>query len=338
LVRSRDAQAATMTALITGVAGFIGRHLASALLAGGERVVGVDNFITSDRVDLETLLRDPGFEFHELDVATGAVERFTAGLAVDQVYHLACPTGVPNLGPLAAEMLETCFFGTRTVLELARTNRARVLLSSSAEVYGNPTVSPQDEAYTGNVDPLGARKGYEEGKRVAETLMGIYAERYGVHATIVRIFNTYGPGMSLRDTRVIPSFVRAALSGTPLRVHGDGSQLRCHAYVADIVDGIRKAAELGAPGRAYNLGSERAMSIGALAALVVSLTGGAGQLEHVGRPSHDHDARLPAIGRAGAELGWRPATPLELGLEATIADFRVRMGRAGAVAATGTHA
>lgn len=334
-----------MSILITGAAGFIGRHLAAALLADGHRVVGVDSFITSDPPDLEPLLAERKFEFHEMDVREPAFRDLAAALVaeegVEEIYHLACPTGVPNLGPLALEMLETSFDGTRAVLDAALGGRSRVVLASSAEVYGNPLVSPQAEEYAGNVDPLGPRKGYEEGKRVAETLCGIYAERYGVAAVIARIFNTYGPGMSLGETRVVPAFTRAAIRGEPLVVHGSGEQLRCHAYVADVVVGLRRAAERGAPGRAYNLGSQQPTSVRALAELIVRLTGSASPIEYRERPSHDHDARLPATERARSELGWAPATALEEGLQRTIADIAQRIGewrmdeRARGVAAHG---
>jgi nucleoside-diphosphate-sugar epimerase len=176
-----------MSAIVTGAAGFLGRHLVASLLADGIDVVGFDNFITSDPEDLQPLLSDPRFEFHSLDICSPQFREIALARPAWEIFHLACPTGVPNLGPLALEMLETCFDGTRAVLDVAREHRAAVVLASSAEVYGNPTESPQYEGYTGNVDTLGPRKGYEEGKRVAETLMAIYAERYGVPATVARI-------------------------------------------------------------------------------------------------------------------------------------------------------
>lgn len=315
-----------MRTLVTGAAGFLGRHLVASLLADGHEVVGVDNFITSDRRDLRRLLDEPGFAFAEIDIADPAFRAFASDWRFDAIYHLACPTGVPNLGPLALEMLRTCYAGSEAVLEVARANDAPVLLTSTAEVYGNPEVSPQREEYTGNVDTLGPRKGYEEGKRVAETLFGIYAERFGVQAKVVRVFNTYGPGMCLDDTRVVPAFVRAALEGRPIVLHGDGGQTRCHTYASDMVSGLRLAMAHGVPVRAYNLGSSTQTTVRYLAELVVRLTDTHAGIVSVERPRHDHDNRLPETTRARAELGWSLTVSLEEGLRQTIADFRGRLG------------
>jgi len=314
-----------VTVLVTGAAGFLGRHLVRSLLAEGERVIGVDNFVTSDQIDLIELRIDPRFTFIECDVST---EAFIAALGrqpVHAIYHLACPTGVPNLQPLALEMLATSYLGSEAVLRLACANKAPVLLASTAEVYGNPEVVPQAETYNGNVDPLGPRKGYEEGKRVAETLFAIYVERFGAHATIARIFNTYGPGMALTDTRVIPAFVTAALNNQPLTIHGDGSQTRCHAYVDDMIVGLRRVMARGKPGRAYNLGSPSPITVRDLAHAVLRLSGSQARIVHIERPVHDHDRRLPDISRARSELGWEPRVTLEEGLTATIEDFARRL-------------
>lgn len=315
-----------MNVLITGAAGFLGRHLVTSLLDEGHQVVGVDDFITSDAHDLVALRKRPGFDFAMVDVTTPEFEELASRSRFDAIYHLACPTGVPNLVPLALEMLRTCYEGSLAVLEIARRNAAPALLTSSAEVYGNPLIVPQSEEYTGNVDPLGPRKGYEEGKRVAETLFAIYAERYGVQAKIVRVFNTYGPGMSQADTRVIPAFVTAALFGRSLIIHGAGQQTRCHTYVADMVQGLRRAMLYGQPGRAYNLGSEVQTTVSALARQIIESSGSCAGLRYTDRPVHDHDNRLPDITRAVVELGWSPVTGLSEGLTATIADFRERLG------------
>jgi UDP-glucuronate decarboxylase len=312
---------------VTGAAGFLGRHLCASLLADGHRVIGVDNFITSEPSDLAALLCEPGFEFAEFDIAAPAFETFARSRRFDAIFNLACPTGVPNLGPLALEMLETCYTGSRAVLEIARRDGAPVLLTSTAEVYGNPEVSPQPESYTGNVDTLGPRKGYEEGKRVAETLFAVYAERYGVRATIARVFNTYGPGMSLADTRVMPAFVRAALEGRPLVLHGDGRQTRCHVYVSDMVAGLRAVMRDGVPARAYNLGSQTPHTVRDVAEQVLALSGSTSPIIQVERPFHDHDRRLPDITRAHTELGWRPMVSLDDGLRAMIADVRTRLSQ-----------
>lgn len=314
-----------MSVLVTGAAGFLGRHLVTRLLDEGHEVVGVDNFVTSDRHEMARLTEQAAFEFHEVDVTSPGFRAIATEAHPSEIFHLACPTGVPNLRPLALEMLETSFDGTRHVLEAAYDVGARVLVASSAEVYGNPTVSPQTEDYTGNVDTLGPRNGYEEGKRVAETLCAIYADRFGTGCSIARIFNTYGPGMSLNDTRVVPAFVRAALAGVPLLIHGDGSQKRCHSYVDDTVRGLLTVARHGESGAAYNIGSEHAMTVQALAERIIAVSDSRSTIEHIGRPGHDHDARLPATERA-RELGWAASTPLEVGLQATIADFAARLG------------
>jgi nucleoside-diphosphate-sugar epimerase len=312
--------------LVTGAAGFIGRHVARFHLERGDEVCGIDNFMTSHRRDLDRSgLATMGFEFVDGDVrATDFVPAY-GGRRFDSIYHLACPTGVPNLEPLALDMLGTSYEGTRNVLELARTCGARVVVASSAEVYGNPLVSPQGEAYNGNVDTLGPRNGYEEGKRVAEALASIYSRRFGVPATIARIFNTYGPGMALDETRVIPAFVRRALEGRPLVIHGDGSQTRCHAFVSDIVSGLVLVAERGESGTAYNLGSSTEVTIRELAERIVGATGSTSALQRIARPAHDHDRRLPDTSRARA-LGWQPSVSLDEGLRATIADVRARLG------------
>lgn len=314
-----------MKVVITGGAGFIGRRLAATLLNDGHRVLAIDNFITSDEHDLAALRGEPGFEFQELDVRDPAVLDSVRRFAPEQIYHLACPTGVHNLVPLAHEMIETSFVGTSFMLEAARERSTPLLLASSAEVYGDPTVSPQPESYTGNVDPVGQRNGYEEGKRAAESLVAIYSQRHGVPGRIARIFNTYGPGMSMRDTRVVPAMIRRALSSEPLVVYGDGSQTRCHAYVDDTVAGLRRVMESGGPGRPYNIGSTHQLSVRDLASEILQACRSESRVEFVPHQIEDHGQRLPDITRARDELGWEPATPLREGLARTVEDLRVRM-------------
>lgn len=320
-----------MTVLVTGAAGFLGKHLVRALLADGYTVAGVDNFITSDRRDLAPLLTHERFSFKEMDITTPEFAAHGRSIEPEAIFHLGCPTGVPNLVPMALEMLEASYEGTKAVLEIARGAECPAVVTSSAEVYGEPLVSPQTEEYTGNVDTLGPRMGYEEGKRVAETLFGIYAQKYGVPAKIVRVFNTYGPGMSLDDTRVVPSFVKAALTGRPLRLHGDGEQNRCHTHASDMVRALRTVLANGTPGRAYNAGSQKQVTVRALAELVVQLTGTSSPIERIPRPAHDHTSRLPETARIRAELGWEMTVPLDAGLRETIADFRTRLAERGEI-------
>lgn len=318
-----------MRILVTGAAGFLGRHVLSSALDRSESVLGVDNFVTSVPGDLEAdrarWARPIGFE--TLDVRSERFVEFASDFSPDVIFHLACPTGVPNLGPLAEEMLTTSFDGTRNVMTIAERSGARVVVASSAEVYGDPQVSPQAESYTGNVDTLGPRKGYEEGKRVAETLSGIAAEAKGVRVAIARIFNTYGPGMSLDDTRVVPAFVRAAIEGRDLTMHGEGLQLRCHCYASDTVDGLWRIALGGVPGRAYNLGSSVQHSVADLAHKITAMAGSQSRVKTIPRPIHDHQARLPDTSRIRNELGWNAHVSLETGLQHTITDFARRLAR-----------
>jgi UDP-glucuronate decarboxylase len=282
----------------------------------GHRVLGIDNFITGPRGEMDDLLRS-GLEFIEMDVRDEALASTMRAFRPEAIYHLACPTGVHNLVPLAFEMLDTCYRGTLGVLEAAREHSAAVLVASSAEVYGDPLVSPQPESYSGNVDQLGPRKGYEEGKRVAESLLAIYTERHGLRGTIARIFNTYGPGMADTDTRVVPAMMRNALKGDPLVVYGDGSQTRCHAFVTDTVRGLRQVLEHGATGKAYNLGSTEQVSVSALAECILGVTGSQSPVEYRPHAIPDHAQRLPDVSRAWADLGWETTIRLQDGLRRT---------------------
>ena len=318
--------------MVTGAAGFLGKHLVRSLLADGHHVVGVDNFITSDPRDLQALRSDPHFDFYAVDVCTPELRRIAADYRLRGIFHLACPTGVPNLAPLAVEMLRTCTEGTYNVLEIAREHGARCLLASSAEVYGDPLVAPQDESYHGNVDPLGARKAYEEGKRVSESWFGIYAERFAVEATIARLFNSYGPGMSLHDARIVPTFVAAALQGHPIPVHGEGSQLRCYTFVSDTIRGLRRVMEAGEPARPYNIGSTDQVSALTIATMIKELSYSDSEIVRTPRPSHDTNGRLPTVARARDELGWAARVPLRDGLQRTITDFSARLVQAPASA------
>lgn len=316
-----------MRVLITGAAGFIGRHAAAKASLLGWQALGVDSFITSQRKDIERDREDwNGHEFHELDIRDALFVELGSKFEPEVIFHLACPTGVPNLGPLADEMIETSFDGTRHVLEIARRCGSRVVFASSAEVYGDPLESPQREEYTGNVDTLGPRKAYEEGKRVGETLCGIAAERRGIQVAIARIFNTYGSGMNVDDTRVIPAFVKAAIEGKPLVIHGAGEQTRCHCYVSDTLDGLWRIALSAPAGAVYNVGSSVQHSIRELAEHVIALSESNSAITSIERPAHDHQDRLPATERIRNELGWSPRVGLDEGLLRTIADFRTRLG------------
>jgi len=253
-----------------------------------------------------------------MDIVDASVIDAFQGERIDYIYHLACPTGVPNLVVLAEEMLKTCSLGTIHVLELARKHGSRVLLTSSAEAYGDPQEFPQREDYTGNVDPIGPRSAYEEGKRFSEACVATYVRKYGVSAVIVRIFNTYGPGMSLDDTRVIPQFLRNVRDKKPFKIYGDGSQTRTHLFVDDLVNGLRVVMEKGRAGEVYNTGGNTSMSIRALAELVISLTGHEAGINFQPHFIHDHAGRCPSTEKV-RELGWEQHVSLEDGLRRMLA-------------------
>ncbi|KKU12075.1 MAG: dTDP-glucose 4,6-dehydratase [Candidatus Woesebacteria bacterium GW2011_GWA1_45_8] len=303
--------------LITGSAGFIGSNLAEYLLEQGEFVVGVDNFITGSRENLKDLRSAPNFTFIEAAVEDPSLKGKLTGFKFDEIYHLACPTGVPNLVTLAEEMLSATSFGTKNVLDIALASKARFLFTSSSEVYGDPLVFPQGEEYTGNVDPVGLRSSYEEGKRFAESLTAMYVRKHKVDARIVRVFNTYGPNMSYKDQRVIPVFLNAIETGKPLPIHGDGTQKRTFCHVDDLINGLVLAMRKGGPGEVYNLGSDKEVTVLKLATTLARLADTDVKLSFLPRPSHDHQARRPKLTKIKA-LGWSPKISLEEGLARTL--------------------
>lgn len=302
------------TILVTGSAGFIGSNLCHALLREGYFVHGVDNYITGVRGNTEALSANERFLFHEIDITSPTLVSFFDADSIQYIYHVACPTGVPNLRILAAEMLATCSSGMFNVLELARKHRAKVLFTSTAEVYGQPEKFPQDESYNGNVSTLGERSCYEEGKRFSEAVLAMYVRMHGLDARIARVFNTYGPGMSLDDKRVIPQFFRSVKVGEPLTIYGDGSQTRCHLYVDDLVRGLQIIMERGLPGEAYNIGSERQLTVRELAEMVVDITGHDGGIRYEPHFIEDHRHRRPAVEKV-RNLGWEQIITIEEGLE-----------------------
>lgn len=316
-----------MNILITGGAGFIGANLSKRLLSEGHKVWSVDNFLTGTIDNIRQLEKNPNFKFWECGIEDK--EAFLGycdevGNNFDRIYHLACPTGVPNIKILAREMLLACSYGTFNVLEVARKSKARLLFTSSSEVYGEPLIIPQSEGYTGNVETVGPRANYEEGKRFSETLISHYVSSHGVQAVIVRLFNAYGPKMSLDDTRVIPRFCLQALTGEPLSVQGDGTQRRTFCFISDILDGFEAVISRGEPGEVYNLGSDTELTIKEFANQVLISTGSASTLEYLPRPAHDHSSRMPVLNKLRA-LGWNNKVDLSSGLEETVKDFKERL-------------
>ena len=307
-----------MQILVTGGAGFIGSHLCQRLLNDGHQVVGLDNFSSSRRENIAGLLRSPRFQLHTQDVTE------PYDVEVDQIYNLACPASPVHYQKNPVGTVRTCVLGAINALELAKRLGIPVLQASTSEVYGDPQVHPQPETYHGDVNPIGPRACYDEGKRCAETLFFDYHRQYAVTIKVARIFNTYGPHLALDDGRVISNFIAAALRGSPLRVDGDGTQTRSFCYVDDLVDGlVRLMRTPPAVTGPVNLGNPGEFTINRLAALVLEISGSRSPVI-TGAPVRPDDPRQrrPDITLARLALGWEPTIPLEEGLRRTIQYFR----------------
>lgn len=310
-----------MQILVIGGAGFVGTNLSLKLLDYGYYVVSVDNFITGSEANSKKLLRNPNFKFYKVDITNSRdLLKCLKDKKFDQIYHLACPTGVPNIKALAYEMLLTCSLGTKNILDLALKNNSKLVFTSSSEIYGDPIIFPQDENYTGNVDPVGPRSPYEEGKRFSESLVKMYCDKFGLRAKIVRVFNTYGPHMFLKDSRVIPKFIQSALAGKDLPVKGEGAQKRTFIFVDDLVLGLETVMKRGKIGEVYNLGSDKETAIIDLARLIIKLTGAKSKIRFIKRETHDHQARLPDLKKI-KKLGWVYENELKEGIEKTLKFF-----------------
>ena len=317
-----------MRVLLTGVAGFIGSHLADRLLAEGHEVVGLDNFLTGSRDNIAHLMGHPRFTLVEQDVS----QPLEVDGPFDAVLHFASPASPNPLSPygypnLPIETLRVGSLGTFHTLDVARRFGARYMLASTSEVYGDPQVHPQPETYWGHVNPVGERAVYDEAKRFAEALTMAYHRKYGLDTRIVRIFNTYGPRMRLDDGRVIPNFIGQALRGEPLTIYGDGSQTRSFCYIDDLVEGILRLLEVREP-YPVNLGNPREMTVLELAHTINRLVGNKAGVTFFPerRQEGDPNRRCPDITKARTLLRWEPQVDLEEGLTRTIADFRRRMG------------
>jgi UDP-glucuronate decarboxylase len=306
--------------LITGGAGFLGSHLCDRLIGEGDDVVGIDNFFSGSKDNIRHLFNDPYFELIRHDVIHPLF------IEVDQIYHLACPASPIHYQQNSIKTVKTNVMGTINMLGLAKRIRARILLSSSSEVYGDAKVHPQHESYWGNVNPIGIRSCYDEGKRVAETLMMDYHRQNRVDVRIVRIFNTYGPRMAVDDGRVVSNFIVQALKGKPLTVYGDGRQTRSFCYVTDLVEALIKMMNTEGFIGPVNLGNPGEFTILELAEKVIRLTGSSSGIVHNPLPQDDPARRCPDISLAEAKLDWRPKVGLDEGLAATVDDFKKRLG------------
>jgi UDP-glucuronate decarboxylase len=306
-----------MRILITGGAGFVGSHLCERLLRQGHEVLALDNLLTGSETNVAHLTTASNFSFAKHDVVVPFDGHF------DRIYNLACPASPPRYQQDPLATARTSFHGTDNLLALATRTRARFLQASTSEVYGDPEVHPQSEDYRGNVNPIGPRACYDEGKRIAETLCFDYHRTYGTEIKVARIFNTYGPRMNPEDGRVVSNFVVQALRGAPLTIYGDGRQTRSFCYVDDLVDGLIELMESSSAIRGpLNLGNPCEFTMLRLADLVIHLTNSVSQIVYRPLPTDDPQQRRPEISRTTAMLRWTPKIGLEDGLMKTIAYFK----------------
>jgi len=303
--------------LVTGGAGFVGSHLCDRLVAEGHEVICMDNLITGRLQNIQHLKDEPRFTFIQHNVT----EFIHIEGPLDYILHLASPASPKDFETLPIQILKVGSLGTHKALGLAREKNARMLLASTSEVYGDPLVHPQPETYWGNVNPIGPRSVYDEAKRFAEAMTTAYNRIHGVNVRIVRIFNTYGPRMRLDDGRVVPTFIRQALTGEPLTVFGDGSQTRCLTYVSDLVEGIYRLL-LSDYGEPVNIGNDRELTVREIAELIISLSGGKSRIISRDLPKDDPKQRQPDLSRARGILNWSPTISAEEGLGQTIEWFR----------------
>ena len=306
----------TQRILVTGGAGFLGSHLCDRLIAQGHDVLCVDNFFTGTKQNIAHLLDHPRFELTRHDVT------FPLYVEVDQIYNLACPASPIHYQHDPVQTTKTSVHGAINMLGLAKRLRAKIFQASTSEVYGDPSVHPQPEAYWGNVNPIGIRSCYDEGKRCAETLFFDYHRQHRLQIKVARIFNTYGPRMHPNDGRVVSNFIVQALKGEDITIYGEGQQTRSFCYVDDLIEGFLRlmatGPELTGP---VNLGNPGEFTIRQLAELVIELTGSASQLVFMPLPADDPLQRQPDITLARGKLGWEPTVPLRQGLMQTIAYF-----------------
>jgi len=309
-----------MRILVTGGAGFLGSHLCDRLLADGHEVLAVDNLYTGSKVNIAHNLQNPNFEFMRHDVT------FPLFVEVDAIYNLACPASPVHYQKFPTQTIKTSVIGAINMLGLAKRLNIPILQASTSEVYGDPTISPQPESYWGNVNPIGLRSCYDEGKRAAESLFFDYHREHNVQIRVARIFNTYGPRMNLHDGRVVSNFIRQAISGEAITLYGTGEQTRSFCYVDDLIDGLVKL--MNTPGDVVgpiNLGNPVEFTMRELAAKVIELTSSKSEMVYEALPSDDPQQRKPDTTKASEILGWAAKVDLNAGLLKTIADFKPRV-------------
>lgn len=309
-----------MRILVTGGAGFLGSHLCDRLLADGHEVLAVDNLYTGSKVNIAHNLQNPNFEFMRHDVT------FPLFVEVDAIYNLACPASPVHYQKFPTQTIKTSVIGAINMLGLAKRLNIPILQASTSEVYGDPTISPQPESYWGNVNPIGLRSCYDEGKRAAESLFFDYHREHNVQIRVARIFNTYGPRMNLHDGRVVSNFIRQAISGEAITLYGTGEQTRSFCYVDDLIDGLVKL--MNSPGDVVgpiNLGNPVEFTMKELAAKVIELTSSKSEMVYEALPSDDPQQRKPDTTKASEILGWAAKVDLKTGLLKTIADFKPRV-------------
>ena len=306
-----------MKILLTGAAGFLGSHLSERLVLEGHHVIGLDDLSTGSLKNLENLRNNSNFTFIEHDV------REPISLEVDAILNFACPASPVHYQADPVRTIETNFLGIINLLHLARNTGAKILQASTSEVYGDPTESPQKETYWGNVNPIGIRSCYDEGKRAAETLCFDYKRQYGVDARVIRIFNTYGPNMAIGDGRVVSNFIVQALRGEDITIYGDGSQTRSFCYVTDLVDGIyRMLTHPEIQNSPINLGNPHEFSMLELAKIVIEQTNSKSKIVFLDLPQDDPKQRKPDISLAKLVLNWEPSIELSAGVQKTINYFQ----------------
>ena len=308
--------------IVTGGAGFIGSHLCKRLVENGDDVVCVDSLFTGSMDNIAELLEHDNFRFVQHDIVDPYFDE------ADQIYNLACPASPPHYQYNPIHTSKTSVMGSINMLGMARKCGARILLSSTSEVYGDPLVHPQPESYRGNVNTIGIRSCYDEGKRMAETLFFDYHREHGVDIKVIRIFNTYGPNMNPEDGRVVSNFIVQALKGEDITIYGDGTQTRSFCYVSDLVEGMYRMMndsrdDFTGP---VNIGNPGEFTMLELAQKVIDITGSSSKIVHMELPADDPTQRKPVIELAKKELDWEPTIPLDEGLKMTIPYFKEKLG------------